>query len=439
MNTKHRVALVFQRSPLPIRSGADRRVSEMLDALASQCDFVSLLVLSYVTPETREFCRQRNIVLRSIIHINGLYSLLTYIKRVIDALFHQFPQISPLRLLRVFGIRLTFLQRKAGKPDDPYWAICCDPLALKVAKFVREQKVDAVIVEYIWLTGCIRHLPHKVLKLIDTHDVMHLRKRAFAGQFVISPEFGVVGREDECVALDNFDCIIAIQATEKSVFREMLPNKKVITVPSGSNTSFLDNKSQMQLSSGDISAQNRLQQLSGTRFLFLGGGHAGNVLALRNLIENIWPCVLESSDANYASLIIAGDISQAVSIEACYLLNIIVLGYVDRTDWLYDTIDVVLNPVFSGSGLKIKTVEALAHKKLVITTPTGIEGISPSVENCCLVAHTPDQFCELMLAVLADQIDRPQILKNLATYVDQYFSPEAQYRELFDFLDTQCK
>ncbi len=120
--------------------------------------------------------------------------------------------------------------------------------------------------------------------------------------------------------------------------------------------------------------------------------------------------------------------------RAHHLAGVLVLGYVDQTGWLYDSIDVVINTSFSGSGLKIKTVDALARGKLLITTPTGIEGIDPPVDDCCLIAQSPEEFGELMLAVLERAIDVDRILANLDDYMEGFLSPEARYRALFEFL-----
>jgi glycosyltransferase involved in cell wall biosynthesis len=435
MKLKRRVAVVYQRSPLPIRSGADWRVAELIDQLASHCSFTAFLVLDYPSLEIRRFCAQRGIKLNFLPSRPLWHNRIIKTKHKIDRVFNRLHLPNPLNFFRKFYFRFLNYQHSSNDTHaDPFWSICSGSVAQNIAMFARKQQIDVLIVEYIWLTACLRHLPAGVLKIVDTHDVMHLRKRAFAEQGCPDAEFGLVGRQQEREALEKFDGIIAIQAKESMTFREMLPNKPVITVPSGGNISFLNSHQTKILSKNDSKAKNRVQKLCGKRFLFLGGAHIGNVLALRHLIEYIWPRVQASKEAIPANLIIAGDVGQRIHFNNSLLSRVLILGYVDQTDWLYNAVDVVVNPVFTGSGLKIKTVEALAHGKLIITTPTGIEGISPPANNCCLIAQTPEQFSDLILDILTGKIDNSRIIENLANYVDRYLSPEVQYNELFDFL-----
>jgi hypothetical protein len=436
MKLMRRVAVVYQRTPLPIRQGADRRVAELIDQIASQCSFTAFVLLDYPNSEIRQFCAQRGIRLHFLPSRPFWRVQLTKAKHMIDHVCNRFHLPNPLNLLRkIYSIIRNHQHSTNDKQTDPFWSICSDSVALNIADFVHQQQIDVLIVEYIWLTACLRHLPSGVIKIVDTHDVMHLRQRAFAKQGCPHAEFGLVGQDQEREALAKFDGIIAIQEKESIVFRKMLPNKPVITVPSGGNTTFLKAYRPMVLSKRDFKAKKRVQKLCGKSFLFLGSAHFGNVLALRHLLKYIWPRVQKSHEASRANLIIAGDVGQTIHFNHNLLSRVLVLDYVDQTDWLYDAVDVVVNPSFTGSGLKIKTVDALAHGKLIITTPTGIEGISPPVNKCCIVAQTPEEFCDLIIDFLAGKIDNPRILENLATYVNRYLSPEAQYRELLEFLD----
>ena len=435
MKVERRVAILFQRAPLPIHSGADLRVVEMLDLLASKYDFVALFLLNYPTPQTRAFCRKRNITIRFIFPRNGIYSWLTFIKHFLDAHFQNLPWLNPIRLLRKLGIKLFYPRPKQKKINDPFWSLCDDLVALKVAECVHKDQIDVIIVEYIWLTGCVRHLPSGVTKLIDTIDVVHLRQRSFAEQGQNEEEFGLVDEKKECAALAQFDGIIAIQSKEKEIFRQMMPDKRVITVPCGGNALFLDQYGPKPILGGDVIARKLVSKCNGMRFLFLGGAHIGNLIALRHLVEHVWPRIQESSVAEHVSLIVAGDVCKSSCLNNRKLSRVISLGYVDRTDWLYDLVDVVVNPTFSGSGLKIKTVDALARGKLVITTPIGIEGILPPVDKCCLIAHTPDQFYELTLGILMGQIDTSSIMENLTNYVENNFTPDVQFCELLEYID----
>ena len=57
------------------------------------------------------------------------------------------------------------------------------------------------------------------------------------------------------------------------------------------------------------------------------------------------------------------------------------LGHKENIEKEYAEATVVINPAWIGTGLKIKTVEALARGKALVTTPKGIEGLPDDVEK----------------------------------------------------------
>ncbi|MEI8312859.1 MAG: glycosyltransferase [Verrucomicrobiota bacterium] len=56
--------------------------------------------------------------------------------------------------------------------------------------------------------------------------------------------------------------------------------------------------------------------------------------------------------------------------------NLILLGPIpeDALDWLYSTCDVVLSPLRSGTGSSLKTIEALAKRKILVSSSVGARG-----------------------------------------------------------------
>ena len=75
--------------------------------------------------------------------------------------------------------------------------------------------------------------------------------------------------------------------------------------------------------------------------------------------------------------------------------DIRLLGHVENLAEFYNSVDVVINPVEFGTGLKIKSVEGLAFGKPLITTPEGVVGLGhflASPTQAIVICHTPDQF-----------------------------------------------
>ncbi|MCF0206759.1 MAG: glycosyltransferase family 4 protein, partial [Bacteroidales bacterium] len=76
--------------------------------------------------------------------------------------------------------------------------------------------------------------------------------------------------------------------------------------------------------------------------------------------------------------------------------HVIFLGEIDSAADFFAHNSVFIVPLLSGSGMRIKIVEALAAAKIVITTTLGAEGISVSNGENIILSDTAEQFLEEM-------------------------------------------
>jgi len=87
-------------------------------------------------------------------------------------------------------------------------------------------------------------------------------------------------------------------------------------------------------------------------------------------------------------LIVAGSIGEVVKSkldqDETKLTNVRIPGRVKDLFEFYDQVDIVINPVEFGTGLKIKNAEALIMGKPVLTTSHGAIGLpeSPAIAIC---------------------------------------------------------
>lgn len=66
--------------------------------------------------------------------------------------------------------------------------------------------------------------------------------------------------------------------------------------------------------------------------------------------------------------------------------NVKVLGTVDDLAETYRNVDVVVEPILTGSGMKVKTAEALMHGKEIIGTEEALVGYEELKGQVCLNA-----------------------------------------------------
>ncbi len=79
------------------------------------------------------------------------------------------------------------------------------------------------------------------------------------------------------------------------------------------------------------------------------------------------------------------------------------LGHVDDLSGLYGDTRVAISPILWGAGVKLKTVEALAHGVPVVSTPIGAEGIPDRWREQVDIAIDDIEFADRLVTMLTDR------------------------------------
>lgn len=89
--------------------------------------------------------------------------------------------------------------------------------------------------------------------------------------------------------------------------------------------------------------------------------------------------------------------------------NVHFLGFVDRLSDFYDDVDIVIAPLLSGGGVKIKVAEAMLHGKAIITTAIGAEGLDVQNGKDLLIANSVVEFADHIEALLTSNDLKSQL------------------------------
>jgi glycosyltransferase involved in cell wall biosynthesis len=101
------------------------------------------------------------------------------------------------------------------------------------------------------------------------------------------------------------------------------------------------------------------------------------------------------------------------------------LGYVDSLQGFYDSCGVIVAPLLSGGGVKIKVAEALCYGKPVVTTPVGAEGIPISPGIHAFVEADADRVANAICSLMASDIDRTRMSSAAIHLANTAFSKSA--------------
>jgi glycosyltransferase involved in cell wall biosynthesis len=210
---------------------------------------------------------------------------------------------------------------------------------------------------------------------VDTHDILHKRAERYraAGATVSHP----ILASQEARNLETYDAILAIQKPEGDQLRDLVPHRPVIVVPHGIELPILPER-----------ANDGRQPM---RLGFLGGRDESNQHALNWFVDKIWPKI-RSRFGEKVELHVAGQVCHAWHPSSDGGSDgIVIVGPIDSIEHFWPSVDIAINPVRFGSGLKIKNVEALAYGRPLITTSIGAEGLEIASPNGLRIA---DSECE---------------------------------------------
>jgi hypothetical protein len=248
---------------------------------------------------------------------------------------------------RFFFLRSLPLERPS---HGDHWGLddwCPPQLCETAAGLVATHRYDAVLVNYVWMSKVLDGIDGP-LKIIDTHDLFGDRHR-LAEREGMEPRWFFTSRAEERRGFARADLVIGIQEVESAKIADGYSGQ-VVTVGHQTDPVFL------------LSARRSAPSFS---FGYIGSGNPWNVRS----VQAIDAALAAAPIARWA---LAGTICRRPLTLAS---NPYRVGVVDRLEQFYDAVECVLNPMLGGTGLKVKTIEALSYGRPVIGTRDAFEGM----------------------------------------------------------------
>lgn len=107
-------------------------------------------------------------------------------------------------------------------------------------------------------------------------------------------------------------------------------------------------------------------------------------------LENVMPMC--SNVEKYELYIVGKNPSDKVKELSAKYENVTLLGYVESLEEYYEKCDVLIVPLFIGSGQRVKIIEAFSRAYPVISTTIGLEGLKYIDGETVLVANNEKEF-----------------------------------------------
>jgi glycosyltransferase involved in cell wall biosynthesis len=136
--------------------------------------------------------------------------------------------------------------------------------------------------------------------------------------------------------------------------------------------------------------------------LFLGSfRHLPNLEALDWFTRKVLPRVLEQSPE--ARLVIVGADPPPKHSLPDFGERIELRGFVEEVREPLSRYAVFVCPILSGSGMRVKLLEAFAAGIPVVSTKLGAEGLTDKDGEVCALADSPDEFAEKVAQLFSDR------------------------------------
>lgn len=113
-------------------------------------------------------------------------------------------------------------------------------------------------------------------------------------------------------------------------------------------------------------------------------------------------------------------------------LGVEVEGYVESVQPYLNRAGIYVAPLFVGSGIRIKIVEAMAMELPVVATSLAAEGISATREQGLFRADTPEEFALTMTELMLNPNYARTVGKAARQYVLEYFTWSAAVKKMID-------
>lgn len=295
---------------------------------------------------------------------------------------------------------------------------------LKLLKTLQENNFDFIQLEGIFMGHYIpiirEHSKAKIV--IRTHNIEHL-----IWERVIKGERNIVRKnylklqmkrlkKFEKDALQSADAIVPITDVDKNYFVNWGVKGKFHVCPAG-------------ISLADYPLKEG-ESVPASVFHFGSMDWIPNEEAVLWFVLEVWPLVLRRVPE--ASFHILGRGMGNKVLELCAPGIVVHNGTVFPGE-VYRKYAVMVIPLLSGSGMRIKMLEGMAYSNAIVSTSIGAEGIPVKNGVDCIIADTPEAFSGAVAELLCNPDLREKMGKASRKFVEASFDNHKLGGELYSF------
>lgn len=294
--------------------------------------------------------------------------------------------------------------------------------AARLCEVLDDEEYDVVHVESVFLTPYLSLIRKhsKAAVVLRAHNVEHMiwqrvaqsernpLKRWYLKK--LSLALGMYEREH----LNDYDGVVSITENDAQKFREMGCRKPIVAIPFGITPESLEHVEVEPNSLFHLGSMDWMPNQEGVRWF----------------LDAVWPRVHE--EMPQLTLYLAGrkmpDDMMRLEQE-----GVKVVGEVPDAMYFISSKQINVVPLLSGSGIRVKIIEAMSAGKTVVSTTIGAEGIAYTEGRDLLVADTPDEFVAKIRRCVKDPEYCQTVGRNAYRLIAEEYSTDRLTEKMMEF------
>lgn len=343
-----------------------------------------------------------NTVTRGLLEAGHKMKLLTIVTHK-----HPFdPNVFPQGYVERTGIEGVFVDTKINLVDAFSALVTSDSYNISrffspdfdmlLARYLRRNKVDIIHLESVFMTPYIKTCRRfsKAPIVLRSHNLEYmiwervaLGTRNRAKRSYLKYLSGKL-KDYELSVLPRIDGILAISGDDRDKYLELGYEGAINLLPFGIDLErYPRNQTAPKKSVFHLGSMDWLPNLEGMLWF----------------LEEVWPLVRAQEPD--AEMFLAGR-KMPTDLPGTDQPGICVVGEVDdATDFMHEH-KVMVVPIHSAGGIRIKIIEGMALEKRIVSTRIGAEGIEFSDKHNIRIADTPEAFAQAVVEELNSEDNR---------------------------------
>jgi len=271
----------------------------------------------------------------------------------------------------------------------------------KLKDILHRENFDIIQLESLYMTPYIPTIRscsngHIILRAHNVEHIIWKRIVANERQILKKVYLHIQSRrleKYETAILSKIDGIAAITDIDAAFFEQKAPSVAVITIPFG-----IEKDAPLPIEESERDEKG---------IFFLGSMNwIPNIEGIEWFLEKVWPHVYKKDSK--LKFFIAGR-QAPPSIRTYQKNNVVFVGEVEDASAFMASKRIMVVPLFSGSGMRVKIIEGMMAGNAIISTAIGAEGIDYTINKNIFIADNDTDFA----AAILQCVDSPNLCKEM--------------------------